>query len=132
MIRHLLPLAALPLVAAAPLSIDAMKHIRRVLIVASPSGNDPMLTAQRRALENWRHGGEARDVSVVEIVGDRVAGAADTASALRNRWRLPADRFQAVPIGKDGHEAARDRAPFAAEALQRTIDAMPMRRAGLR
>lgn len=132
MIRSLLPLAALPLVAAAPVSVDAMKHARRVLLVAAPSRDDPQLLAQRRALAGWRAGGAARDVSVVELVGDRVSGASDSAATLRALWRLPADRFQAVLIGKDGNEAARERQPFAADALERIIDAMPMRRAGQR
>ena len=126
-------LAILPVAAAiSPASVDAMKHERRVLIVAAASPTDPRLADQRLALDGWRDGAAARDLSVVEIVGERVNGSRDTAAALRRRWRLPAGVFGIVLVGKDGHEALRRSAPLAADALQATIDAMPMRRAGLR
>jgi hypothetical protein len=73
-----------------------------------------------------------RDVSVVELVGDAAAGAADPAAALRATWQLPSQRFTVLLVGKDGHEALRRSAPVTAADLARTIDAMPMRRAGQR
>jgi hypothetical protein len=127
-------LAALPLLAAAPAppSVHAMRHDRRVLIVAAPSPADPRLAEQRRALAGWRQGAADRDITLVEVVGDHVAGAGDAAATLRRTWRLPARDFAVVLVGKDGHEALRHAAPLPAEALQQTVDAMPMRRAGLR
>jgi hypothetical protein len=124
----IVPLAA---PAAAP-TIAAMKDHRRVLILTAPSANDPRLVQQHRALAGWRRAARARDVSVVELVGDRVSGAADRARLLRRQWHLPPGSFQAVLIGKDGHEVLRSPRPIAARGLQRTIDAMPMRRAGRR
>ena len=71
-------------------------------------------------------------MTIVELVGDRVVGATDTAAALRQRWNLKPDHFTAILIGKDGHEALRTETIFAADGLSQTLDAMPMRRAGQR
>jgi len=118
-------------VASAP-SVAEMKWQRRVLVVAAPSARDPALAAQRATLRGWERGAEDRDVQVVEVIGDRVTGARDAATALRARLRLPATRFALVLIGKDGHVALRSGEPVLAETLQGRIDAMPMRRAGQR
>lgn len=129
----LLPLAAaLPLLAAAPSSLAAMKWHRRVLVVAAPTPTDPSLAEQRRLLAPWRAGAADRDLTVVEVVGDHVTGTTDTAPALRRRLNLVPGRFAAVLVGKDGHVADRHDRPVAADALEATIDAMPMRRAGQR
>ena len=109
-----------------------MKWHLRVLILAAPSADDQALVAQRRELASWQTEREDRDVTIVEIVGTHVSGATDTAVSLRRQWLLPADRFQAILIGKDGHEAFRTARPVAAAGLTQTIDAMPMRRAGQR
>ncbi|NTS63628.1 DUF4174 domain-containing protein [Sphingomonas sp. HHU CXW] len=125
-------IVALAVAAAGVPSVAEMKWQRRVLVVAAPSGGDPALAAQRNALRGWPRGAEDRDVQVVEVIGDRVTGARDAATALRARLRLPATRFALVLIGKDGHVALRSGEPVLAETLQGRIDAMPMRRAGQR
>ena len=102
-----------------------------MLIVAAPSVQDPALAEQRRILASWTAKGDERDITIVEVVGDRVRGAGDTAPALRRKFRLPAT-FTAILIGKDGGEKLRSARPFAAAVLAETIDAMPMRRAGQR
>ena len=116
--------------AASP-TLAQMKWERRVLIVAAPSAQDPALAEQRRILASWTAKGDERDLTIVEIVGDQVRGAGDTAPALRRKFRLPAG-FTAILIGKDGGEKLRSATPFPAAALEATIDAMPMRRAGQR
>ncbi|MGI4877724.1 MAG: DUF4174 domain-containing protein [Janthinobacterium lividum] len=113
-------------------TIAAMRDQRRVVIVAAPSATDPQLAAQRRALAGWRQGALDRDISVVEVVGNSVSGADDTAGAIERRYALPAGRFAVVLIGKDGHVAMRSATPLSAATLEGTIDAMPMRRAGER
>ncbi|WP_294190856.1 DUF4174 domain-containing protein [uncultured Sphingomonas sp.] len=118
--------------AASSLSVAEMKWQRRVLVVAAPGASDPALAAQREALRGWRRGVEDRDVQVVEVIGDRVTGARDTAASLRTRLRLPTTRFTVVLIGKDGNVALRSAEPVLADTLQGRIDAMPMRRAGQR
>lgn len=117
--------------ALAAQSMAQMRDHRRVVIASAPSATDPKLAEQHAAIAGWR-GAAERDVTLVTIAGDRVTGAIDNAAALRHGYALPADRFVAVLIGKDGHVARRATAPFTAAALERAIDAMPMRRAGLR
>ena len=104
---------------------------RRVLIVAAPSPQDPELAEQRRILGTWTAKGDERDLTIVEVVGDQVRGAGDTAPALRRKFRLPAG-FTAILIGKDGGEKLRSAKPFPTAVLEQTIDAMPMRKAGQR
>lgn len=126
----MIPLLLAAAFAPAPATLAAMRWERRVLLLAAPRGDDPGLAAQRRALAGWDAGARARDLAVVTIVGDRVSGADDGAAALRKRYRLPADRFVAILIGKDGGEKLRSAKPILPEVLANTIDAMPMRHAG--
>ncbi len=116
--------------AASP-TLAQMRWERRVLIVAAPSPQDAALAEQRRILGSWTAKGDERDLTVVEIVGDRVRGAGDTAPALRRKFRLPG-AFTAILIGKDGGEKLRSAHPFPTALLEQTIDAMPMRKAGQR
>ena len=116
--------------AASP-TIAQMKWERRVLIVSAPSPGDPTLAEQRRILAGWKSNADKRDLTVVEVVGDQVRGAGDTPASIRHKYRLP-DGFMAILIGKDGGEKLRSAKPFPAAALEATIDAMPMRKAGQR
>ena len=125
-----MPLILAIALAASP-TVAQMKWERRVLIVSAPTADDPSLAEQRRVLAAWKSSAAARDLTVVEIVGDTVRGAGDPAAALRRKYRLPAT-FTAILIGKDGGEKLRSAHPFPAAVLERTIDAMPMRRAGRR
>ncbi|TCP91990.1 uncharacterized protein DUF4174 [Sphingomonas sp. PP-CE-1A-559] len=125
-----MPLILAVALAATP-TIAQMKWERRVLIVSAPTAEDPALTEQRSILAAWKSSAAARDLTVVEIVGDTVRGAGDPAAALRRKYRLPAS-FTAILIGKDGGEKLRSAKPFPAAALEATIDAMPMRKAGQR
>jgi hypothetical protein len=124
---HILLAVAL---AASP-SIAQMRWERRVLIVAAPSAEDASLAEQRRVLAGWKAKGDDRDLTIVEVVGDQVRGASDSAATIRRKYRLPAT-FTAILIGKDGGEKLRSAKPFPAAALEATIDAMPMRKAGQR
>jgi hypothetical protein len=126
-------IAAMVLPAAAGASpIAAMRDHRRIVLIAAPGPDDPALARQRAIVAQWHAGADDRDVSVVEVAGMAVTGASDAAATLRRRYRLDRARFQVLLIGKDGHVALRATAPVAAETLQRTIDAMPMRKAGER
>jgi len=116
--------------AASP-TLAQMKWERRVLIVAAASGENAALAEQRRILADWKANSDDRDLTVVEVIGDRVRGAGDTAASIRRKYRLPA-AFTAILIGKDGGEKLRSATPFPAAVLEQTIDAMPMRRAGQR
>jgi len=116
----------------ASMTVADMRHQRRVLIVAAPSAADARKVAQDAALAGMTKDLADRDVTVVALTGDTVRGAADTAAALRARWRLPKAAFGVVLVGKDGHAALRRSEPIDASTLVATIDAMPMRRAGQR
>ena len=116
--------------AASP-TIAQMKWERRVVIVSAPTADDPALAEQRHIFAGWATNAAARDLTVVEVIGDRVQGAGDTAAQIRRRFRIPA-AFTAILIGKDGGEKLRSAKPFPAAALEATIDAMPMRKAGQR
>ncbi|WP_174285576.1 DUF4174 domain-containing protein [Sphingomonas bacterium] len=120
------------IVAPTAVSVAAMKGKRRVLILVGPAFDDPSLRKEQQALDGWRVQAAVRDVTMVVIVGDHIAGAADDAAAVRRHWNLPSDHFAMILIGKDGHEAFRTDNPVAAAVLTQTIDAMPMRRAGQR
>ena len=125
-----MPLLLAVALAASP-SIAQMKWERRVLIVSAPTAADPTLAEQRRILAGWKTNAAARDLTIVEVVGDKVRGAGDPAASIRRKYHLPAS-FTAVLIGKDGGEKLRSAKPFPAAALEQTIDAMPMRKAGQR
>ncbi len=125
-----MPIILAVALAASP-TIAQMRWERRVLIVAAPSAEDPALAEQRRILANWKNNADARDLTIVEVVGDTVRGATNTAAGLRRKYRLPA-AFTVILIGKDGGEKLRSAKPFPAAALEATIDAMPMRKAGQR
>ena len=125
-----MPILLAVALAASP-TIAQMKWERRVLIVSAPTAEDPALAEQRRILTAWKTSAAARDLTIVEVVGDTVRGASDPAAALRRRYHLPT-AFTAILIGKDGGEKLRSAKPFPAAALEATIDAMPMRKAGQR
>ncbi len=116
---------------AAP-TLNQMQWKRRVLLVVASDPDDPRAKAQRRVFADWGREAADRDVSLVDVLGAQVAGAADTADSLRKRYRLASQAFQVLLIGKDGHVAFRSNQPVGADELQGKIDAMPMRRAGQR
>ncbi len=125
-----MPLLLAIALAASP-TVAQMKWERRILIVSAPAADDASLIEQRRILAGWKTNAAARDLTIVEIVGDTVRGASDPAAALHRKYHLPAT-FTAILIGKDGGEKLRSAKPFPAAALEATIDAMPMRKAGQR
>ena len=121
-----------PAFAETPEPVSAMKWQKRVVLAASPVAGDANLAAQQRILEAWRSEAAARHIAFVAVRGDHVAGASDSAAALRQRYQLNGPGFRAILIGKDGKVAFRSDKPIAATTLQSAIDAMPMRQAGER
>jgi len=119
-----LGLAILTAGAASAGPLDRYRDRARVLVLSAPDGGDAQLRAQRAALGAARASVAERDLVVLEAIG---SGAG--ALALRARLRLPADRFRAVLIGKDGGAKLAADTPIPPQTLFATIDAMPMRRA---
>jgi hypothetical protein len=116
--------------AATPATLEQMRSHRRVLVIAAPRPDDARLDRQRHMLADWKQGADDRNVSVVQLIGDRVYGSADSGKAIRRSWHVPLSAFTVILIGKDGHEALRSSEPLSGDALSSRIDAMPMRRAG--
>lgn len=123
-------IAAAAILASSLPSIAAMKWERRVLLVCAPNVADPALIRQRRFMADWQSGANERDVTVVEIIGEKVTGAGDPATTLRRRYALPTHGFAVILIGKDGGIKLRQPGPIPVSTLEKTIDAMPMRRGG--
>ncbi|WP_426257461.1 DUF4174 domain-containing protein [Sphingomonas sp. DC1600-2] len=113
-------------------SVVEMRHHHRLLVIAAPAETDRQAQQQIAALAASQEPLAARDVVIVTVMADRVAGVRDSAAALRQLWSLPRDRFTVLLIGKDGHVALRQTDPITPATLIAAIDAMPMRRAGLR
>jgi len=113
-------------------SVVEMRHHHRLLVIAAPAEADRQAQQQIAALAASQEPLAARDVVIVTVMADRVAGVRDSAAALRQLWSLPRDRFTVLLIGKDGHVALRQTDPITPATLIAAIDAMPMRRAGLR
>lgn len=120
------------LMAVGPESLSSMKWEKRVLLVSAPDANDPSLNEQRRIIAHWRAGAEERDIRIVEVIGNDVVGASNSAATLRQRYRLPIASFAVTFIGKDGGSKLRGTRPISAATLEEVIDAMPMRRGGKR
>ena len=127
-----LALFTLAVIAATPTlpRVTDLRWEKRVLLVTAPDA--AALASQARAFAAISGGDDDRDLVLVEVTGDRVSGASDRADTLRRNYRLPAGRFEAVLIGKDGGVKRRSATPLTAADLKATIDAMPMRRAGER
>ncbi len=129
MIAKIILAAAILSVGSLP-SVSALKWDRRVLLVCAPNEEDPALSQQRRVMARWKAGAKERDLTTVEIIGDKVIGASDSADTLRRRYKSPTSVFAVILIGKDGEVKMRQARPIAAVALENTIDTMPMRRGG--
>ena len=124
--------AALSAVPTKASTVAEMRWERRVLLVTASTADDPKAVVQRRIVGKIAGSGDDRDLVLVEVLGDRVRGANDKAASLRKGYKLPADRFTVILIGKDGGEKRRSTNPMSAATLTATIDAMPMRRSGER
>ena len=70
-----------------------------------------------------RQQAEIRDLVLVEAVGDQ-----PRAKAIRDLLGLPADKFAAALVGKDGGTKLIRVEPLDAATLFPLIDSMPMRR----
>ncbi|USI72517.1 DUF4174 domain-containing protein [Sphingomonas morindae] len=116
----LLPLILAGLLATSPARAANLRARPRLLIVSVAAADDPRLARQRAIMAAWRDGAAERDLRLVVLVGGR------------GRHPVPRGGFAVRLLGKDGHVALRSDAPLDADRLARVIDAMPMRRAGLR
>lgn len=112
------------------------RWVSRVLLVFAGTERDPDLATQRQDLAQVGQGLKERDLVVIEVVGATLRTSAGRAEgspqALRARFRLPADRFRVILVGKDGDAKFSGAKPIAADRLFGIIDAMPMRQDEMR
>ncbi|WP_345815134.1 DUF4174 domain-containing protein [Paraburkholderia sp. PREW-6R] len=113
-------------------SISQLTWHQRVLVVFADAAGSAPLAAQRDILAHAPDAMAERDLVLVEVVGDSVKGASDSAAALRHRYGVKADAFRALLIGKDGGVKLDSPQPIALQKLTTTIDAMPMRQQEMR
>ena len=111
--------ASLAIVPADSASVlDGWRDTRRPLLLFAASDKDTNLRTELDRLEEAGNALRERDVVVAVCAGDY--------PALRQRLNVPAGRFTAVLVGKDGGEKWRTEHPFAAAEVMSLIDAMPM------
>ncbi len=118
-------------------SMDNYLWNNRPVIVFTPEDEDPLLGAQRAALDPDTAPFRDRDMVLIEVAGDKVTVngrpvPGTDADALRARYRVDRETSSAVLIGKDGGVKLRAGTAFSAAELFDTIDAMPMRNQEIR
>ncbi len=123
-------------------TLATLKDTHRVLLVFAPSDRDPRYLQQTEMLEH--HGAEMkeRDLVLIPVVTEtgpqitpetlrviRGPSLSDQEQMLvRQRFHVAPEAFTAILLGKDGGEKLRVTAPVSVDRLNRTIDAMPMRK----
>ena len=123
-------------------TLAALKDTHRVLLVFAPSDRDPRYVQQMQMLEH--HGAEMQERDLVLLPVVTETGPQVTPETLRvirgpglsyeeqvlvrQRFHLAPEAFAAILLGKDGGEKLRVTAPVSTDRLNRTIDAMPMRK----
>ena len=128
--------------ALAQQTLATLKDAHRVLLIFAPSDHDARYLQQMRMLEH--HGAEMqeRDLVLIPVVTEagpqitpetlrviRGPGLSDEEQLLaRQRFHLEPEAFAAILLGKDGGEKLRLTSPISMDCLNRTIDAMPMRK----
>ncbi len=118
--------------AAATLSqMDAGKH--RILLVFAPDSQNEYLQEQNKMLRQAHPGLTERDMLVVQVIENNVElnpplkEAVPSADALRQEYKVSADQFAVILVGKDGGEKYRAKHAQAPAVLFQIVDAMPMR-----
>ena len=115
-------------------TLQQLRDTTRPLLIFAPKPDDPQLEIQLRTLQ--QHASEAADRQIVPLAitsegpspTDAHLSNAD-GDAARRRFHVTPGEFTVILIGKDGGEKLRSKKPFNMDKLNRTIDAMPMRRA---
>ena len=123
------------LLASASDGVGSVNHLiwhQRVLVIFADTPGSAPLAAQREIIARASDAMAERDLVLVEVVGDSVKGASDSAATLRHRYGVKARTFRALLVGKDGGVKLDSQQPIALQKLTSTIDAMPMRQQEIR
>ncbi len=114
------------------------KWKKRPLVLFTPTANLPAYVRQLALLRGESEGLQERDMVLLELVGpqevylDGVRQKRMQSNTLRERFRVPADAFAVVLVGKDGTRKLQSATPVTTEAIFGLIDQMPMRRQEMR
>lgn len=123
---------------AARVDLGSYRWKRRLLLVFAPSAEAPEYVRQEGLLVGHRAQLADRDVTegafFLRVRGHLGAApiSATAAAALRLQLGVVGDHFAVLLVGKDGGIKLTQDRPIGAAELIAMIDAMPMRRAGLR
>jgi hypothetical protein len=131
------PTAACP---AQPSTLRAMRNCYRPLLVFAPAMDDPQMLAQFNQLKGHIPDLKSRDLLYVPIVpeghnqpipGSRIHTASlseDELAAVRHHFKVEANEFLVILIGKDGGEKLNSPKPVTVDQLKQLIDSIPMRK----
>jgi hypothetical protein len=131
------PTAACP---AQPSTLRAMRNCYRPLLVFAPAMDDPQMVAEFDQLKSHIPDLKSRQLLYVPIVpeghnqpipGSRVHTASlseDELAAVRDHFKVEANEFLVILIGKDGGEKLNSPKPVTFDQLKQLIDSMPMRK----
>jgi hypothetical protein len=142
MMRFLIALVLLVPMAPAQQTLATLVDRNRVLLVFAPSAMDGRFGEQVSAFDRHEAELRARDLVVIPLLqqaGPPAASAAlrnlqpprisdDEQLTLRRRFHVGASEFEVILLGKDGGEKLRSKVPITLARLNKTIDAMPMRK----
>ncbi len=144
--KLLLTLALIPAAAPAQQTLSTLVDRNRVLLIFTPTALDGRYGEQFEAFNHHEADLRARDLIVIPLV--QQPGPANLSPALhalqpphisddeqltiRRRFHIAASDFTVILLGKDGGEKLRSTIPVTIARLNRTIDAMPMRKEEMR
>jgi hypothetical protein len=127
-------------------TLNSLRDRNRVLLIFAPDTLDGRFGQQMDLLDQHAADFQARDLVVLLVVPD--SSLVHTPPALRrfqvplvhddekitirHRFRLEPSQFAILLLGKDGGEKLRSATPISVARLNRTIDAMPMRKDEMR
>ena len=123
---------------AEPFRLDDLRWKHRVLLVFAPEDSHPHFKLQLQRWQRAEDGMKERDLVWVPLVAGKpaiVLGmdlSAEVQRSLRSRYRVSADGFTVILLGRDGGEKLRRNDPVETLDLFRLIDSMPMRQQEMR
>ncbi len=100
--------------------LTSLKWKNRILVILSASPHNKELEDQRSIAGNNDAGFKERYLVVLTET--------DPEGGLHRKFKVAAQDFRVLLIGKDGHVALERSTPITAEILFSVIDSMPMRR----
>jgi hypothetical protein len=124
--------------------LDAHRWEHRLVLVFAPGTAAEQMRAQEDAFDGHLAGFRDRELLLLTLSDNTDGTVRDgpgaearplTEAAVRrlyDHFRVPADAFRVVLVGKDGTEKRRDAEPVTARSIFDTIDAMPMRQGEMR